>query len=338
MAGKIAPYGVAESGAERAGNTRRRSPVSTPGARSTARSPTLPRAAARQRPHPGRVSSIEPFFGSGAVLLHRPFFEAEKHLETVNDLDGLLCIFWRRIKAGLVGVARHADNPVIETDLYARHVCLTCNRAWLTREMETDPEWFDVKAAGWWVWGISCWMGGAWCGNGNPPRSRPHLSGHGHGINRLLERELCEAGIAASAEPLADYFHLLAQRLRRVRVCCGDWTRVLTPSATTGNGLTAILLDPPYADTAERCDQLYAMDSLSVAHAVREWAINHGNDPMLRIALCGYEGEHQMPDSWECYHWKAGIGFANRGQGNQNRRRERIWFSPHCLRTNRLFD
>jgi hypothetical protein len=46
----------------------------------------------------------------------------------------------------------------------------------------------------------------------------------------------------------------LAARLRRVRVCCGDWRRILTPSVTTYIGLTGVFLDPPYAhDLRERC-------------------------------------------------------------------------------------
>jgi site-specific DNA-adenine methylase len=36
-------------------------------------------------------------------------------------------------------------------------------------------------------------------------------------------------------------------RLRRVRVCCGDWTRVLGRSATECIGVTGVFLDPPYA-------------------------------------------------------------------------------------------
>jgi len=53
------------------------------------------------------------------------------------------------------------------------------------------------------------------------------------------------------------------------------------------------------------------------------------NNPRLRIALCGYEGEHDLP-GWDCVAWSAGGGHGNRA-GNQNRHRERIWFSPHCL-------
>ncbi|MDE2106709.1 MAG: hypothetical protein KGL39_56360 [Patescibacteria group bacterium] len=103
---------------------------------------------------------------------------------------------------------------------------------------------------------------------------------------------------------------------------------------TTKQGLTAVFLDPPYADTAGRDPSLYANDSLTVAHDVREWAIEHGDDPKLRIALCGYEGEHVMPESWECVAWKAkgGYGSQSTKHDNPNAKRERIWFSPHCPR------
>ena len=127
----------------------------------------------------------------------------------------------------------------------------------------------------------------------------------------------------------------LEKRLRRVRVCCGDWSRVCTNTPTTRHGLTAVFLDPPYADTAGRADELYTEDSLTVAHDVREWAIEHGDDPLFRICLCGYEGEHTMPESWECIEWKSsgGMGNTGNGAGKENRHRERLWFSPHCLKS-----
>jgi hypothetical protein len=73
-----------------------------------------------------------------------------------------------------------------------------------------------------------------------------------------------------------------------------------------------------------------------VAHDVREWAIANGDNPLLRIALCGYDGEHVMPESWECVEWKAkgGYGSQGNGSGRENSGRERIWFSPHCLGAN----
>jgi hypothetical protein len=153
--------------------------------------------------------------------------------------------------------------------------------------------------------------------------SRQQVSG---GWGRRLEG--CD-----SRGGLQGWFQALAARLRRVRVCCGDWTRILGPSPTTCIGITGVFLDPPYA--VEARTDVYSEDSRDVAHAVREWAVEHGDNPELRIALCGYEGEHAMPAAWECLAWKANGGFANAGKnrtpGEENAGRERIWFSPGCL-------
>ena len=137
-------------------------------------------------------------------------------------------------------------------------------------------------------------------------------------------------------EDLRAYFRQLAARLRRVRVCCGDWSRVCGPSVTSKHGLTAVFLDPPYADTANRASNLYRVDCESVAHGAREWAIEQGGNPLMRIALAGYEGEHQMPDDWDCWAWNAGEGFGGQKLDGKtgNGKRERIWFSPHCQKPN----
>ena len=109
-----------------------------------------------------------------------------------------------------------------------------------------------------------------------------------------------------------------------------------------GLGPCGVFLDPPYADTAERSGDLYACDSESVAHAVREWALAHGGDPRYRIVLAGFAGEHVMPASWREVEWfRAGFlrgGMANLGAAREDRDgerhqqgRERLWCSPHCL-------
>jgi hypothetical protein len=96
-----------------------------------------------------------------------------------------------------------------------------------------------------------------------------------------------------------------------------------------------VFLDPPYSAAADRNKTLYRTDCLDVAHDVREWAIEHGNDPRLRIALCGYDGEHKLPDNWSVLEWKARGGYGSQSdddtQGKLNCKRERIWFSPHCI-------
>jgi len=125
----------------------------------------------------------------------------------------------------------------------------------------------------------------------------------------------------------------LCDRLRMVRVHCGQWDSILGRAQTTCTGLTGVFLDPPYGKEATRRTSLYRCDDQALADAARAWAVEHGDDPRMRIALCGYEGEHAMPTNWTLYKWTAQGGYGCKGDGaaRTNRNRERIYFSPHCL-------
>jgi hypothetical protein len=316
----------------------------------------------------GRVANyVEPFFGSGAVLLGCP---EPGHTETVNDADGLLSNFWRALRADPDAVAYHADYPVNEIDLHSRHRWLVKQRADVERLLD-DPDYFDAKVAGWWVWGISQWIGSGWCagrasvkmpslrapnyGNGSGGQGvhadrlhtksfgqLPHVGNAGRGGHRAPAKSYGQlpsigaTGFGESGEKgvhlqsnLQSYFHALAARLRRVRVTCGDFERVLGPSVTWRHGVSAIMLDPPYflGDRAA----VYATEDGSAAQRARKWAIENGNNPMLRIALCGYSLE--MPETWVCHRWKAAGGYGSQGEGRgrENASKEEIWFSPHCI-------
>jgi D12 class N6 adenine-specific DNA methyltransferase len=323
---------------------------------------------------------VEPFAGSLAVLLRRPH---EPKNETVNDKDALLSNFWRALQTAPEELCYHADWPVSEADLHARHQWLVyqLTRTPFRERMLTDPDFYDAKIAGWWVWGVSQWIGSGWCsqpgwtGRSNAaraPRGIPMLGKGGQGVHRLHRKlpaiggmargvqarqipNLNRAGMgvhrvwphlsgdagdsgqgifaAGSAGNLYGYMQQLAGRLRRVRVCCGDWARVLGPSPTTKIGVTGVFLDPPYS--VEERDDVYNEESRDLSHAVRDWALGHSSDPDMRIALCGYEGEHDMPPDWECVPWKANGGYANQKnqgtRGKENAHRERVWFSPSCL-------
>ena len=281
---------------------------------------------------------VEPFFGSGAVLLARP---EPLSTETVNDADGLLSNFWRALQAAPDAVALYADWPVNENDLHARHAWLVEQKESLQSRLEGDPDFYDAKIAGWWVWGMACWIGSGFCSGKGPWQVREingirqlvHVGGEGKGVNRKRERlsGFSETGVNARAD-LVSYFQQLAARLRRVRVCCGDWFRVCGPSVTVVHGVTGVFLDPPYADTAGRATDLYRKDCLQVAHAAREWAIEQGKNPLMRICLAGYEGEHVMPADWLVYSWNAGQGYGGQvTKKSWNGKRERLWFSPNCL-------
>ncbi len=248
---------------------------------------------------------VEPFAGSLAVLLGRP---TPAGTETVNDLDCFLSNFWRAVAADPEAVAAWADWPCNEADLSARHQWLV-DRAGFRERMATDPDYFDAKVAGWWVWGLCLWIGSGWCASGS---QLPHLGNAGQGGS------------------LADYFAALGARLRGVRVACGDWTRVLGDSVTWRHGTTGIFLDPPYDDG----DITYAVDGRGIGADVAAWCRENGKDSRLRIALCGYDGDHDLP-GWTVHRWKAHGGFGSQRSGdpNGNPHRERIWFSPHCLST-----
>ena len=310
---------------------------------------------------------VEPFAGSAAMLLSRPNWSADKApTETINDFDGMVSNFWRALQAEPETVAQLVDWPVNENDLTARHIWLVNQKEPLTQRLEGDPEYYDAKIAGWWVWGICCWIGSGWC-SGNGPwqsvdglltntgkpgvkRQRPQLGNSGIGVNRQLvhlgdrgkgvNRQLVAAANGHNAGTgeagLLAWMQALAHRLQRVRVASGDWQRVCGSTPTTKLGTTAVFLDPPYSTEAGRDMNVYAEDSGTVAHDVREWAIANGDNPKMRIALCGYDTEHghHMPDGWEVFSWKAVGGYGNQGEdsrGKDNALREVVWFSPHCL-------
>jgi hypothetical protein len=308
---------------------------------------------------------VEPFAGSLAVLLARPK-SRRRQTETVNDLDGFVANFWRAISHDPEAVAAWSDWPVNENDLHARHAYLVNARADLTARLEGDPEFYDVRIAGWWVWGICSYIGSGWCSGEGPwgvvdgrlvNRKLPHLGDAGRGINRQLphlgnagrgiNRKLPHLGNAGrginrklphlgnAGQGILDWFTLLADRLRTVRVTCGDWTRVVTDSVTVRHGTTAVFLDPPYGDEIEQT-RVYSTDSGTVSDDVREWCLTNGDNPALRIALCGYAGEgHEALEGagWASHAWRTagGYGGGRGGAGDTNRHRERVWFSPACI-------
>ena len=289
---------------------------------------------------------VEPFAGSAAMILGRPDGDG---VETINDFDGFVANFWRAISKDPNAVAFHADWPVNECDLLARH-------SWLVRQTETlrealhDPEYFDAKIAGWWCWGACNWIGSGWCSGSGPwvwdgekivdRRKLPHLGDAGKGINRKLphlgnagqgiNRQLPHLSVGRG-EYIAEWFNLLHARLRDVRVACGDWQRVCKASVTTRHGLTGIFLDPPYDKGA--MDYGAGGMGLGISAQVREWCAANGDNKQLRIVICGHAGEHDdlLKIGWKLHKWTARKGYALTDEAKENSDSETVWASPHCL-------
>lgn len=292
----------------------------------------------------GRLDNYcEPFFGSGAILLNRP---SVRGLETINDLNGWVVNFWRAIKADPEGVAKFADYPVSEIDLQARAEWLFYSEESkkFVETMKHDPDFFDIKIAGWWVWGKGSSYGGDFVkkkmgrkSKGKAPKFRPEASTSGKGIQRT----------SLTCGNFVQYLDDLSIRMRDVRIFCGEWDRILGYTQTTLQGITGVFLDPPY-DVKDRDAKIYGkqdstkkIDSgFSLSGLVRKWCIENGSNPLFRIAIAGYDTEHVIPEDWETFHWKTsgGMGNTGKGQGIENKDRERIWFSPHCLRQPSLYE
>lgn len=339
---------------------------------------------------------IEPFFGSGAVLLNRPDYNPIKHMETINDKDGYVANVWRALQHDPDGVAKVCDWPVNHADLMARRKVMIRSKE-LLQNLVNDDEWYDTKIAGYWIWGASCWIGDGLTRPGAMPDTtnakgvhknemagkRPHLSHGGRGISQQLgsrpqvavqgagvhiagqipvltsENGVCRRpeltcghgvhkfslfdepaelrDVRDSYTPgLWSWFRELSERLRRVRVVCGDWNRVCGGDWQDDRGTCGIFFDPPYSAEAGRDPSIYQEDSLTVAHDVREWCRTRADRKTYRIVLAGYFDEHSclLDEGWTVHRWSAHGGFANRGKGKtkgeENRHKEALFFSPHC--------
>jgi DNA adenine methylase len=295
---------------------------------------------------------IEPFFGSGAVLLARPDYDPTRHTETIVDKDGHICNVWRALQADPDEVSRWCDWPVSHYDLSARRRALNEAYPALADAVCADPDYYDAKLAGYYIWATSQWIGGGLAsltarphltdaGKGAHAKGQiPHLAHAGNGVHAKGRiPHLGNAGVQGPYTPaIYDWFRALSERLRRVRIVGGDWTRVCGGQWQDGQWPSVgLFFDPPYSDKAGRTPQIYAEDSLSVAHAVRQWCLERGCRKTYRIVLAGYYEEHAelLAHGWTVHRWSAPGGYANIARkgptrGRANRHKEALFFSPHC--------
>ena len=271
---------------------------------------------------------IEPFFGSGAVLLLRPDYIRGTHIETVCDKDGMLANVWRALKFKPEETAEWCDWPVNHIDLMARRRLLIKNEQYLIDNLVENDEWSDPKLAGYWIWAASCWIGAGL----TRLNARPHISNGGKGVHALGQRpHLSDGGqgVHAKKSNIYDWFDTLSERLRHVRVVCGDWTRVCGGNWQDKSGTVGMYFDPPYG-VKDRFKELYHHDSIEIAADVLKWCKERGKLSKYRIVISGYEEyEPLLEDGWIFETWKAQGGYGTKD--NKNRYRERLYISPYCI-------
>lgn len=161
---------------------------------------------------------LEPFFGSGAVMLANPYWTETK--EIVNDINHFIANCWRAIRFAPDDVAYWCDYPTIEIELHLWHIWLVNEGRERIRQCEWDENFCDAEVAGKWLYGMANWIGGHFC-NGSDSgwtrealriandigsyslreinqhrvpekgvkRARPDLASGGKGINRAVPRK-----------------------------------------------------------------------------------------------------------------------------------------------------
>ena len=267
---------------------------------------------------------IEPFCGSAAILLAAP---KPAQLEVVGDGSGFIANFWRSVKNQPAVVAEWADYPVSHVDLGARHVWLMAQRENIGIALQ-DPDWpGDAKVAGWWLWGQCCWIGGGWCDWDKETVSAlsgsfgriPHVSDAGMGIQAIgqIPQVNADRFLTSSGRVALGWLRRLSDRLERVRVIHGDWSRCLNHHF--GGDDTAVFLDPPYRGY----ESPYGV-AVPVADAVEAWARDNQH---IKIAICGHRGDYAL-DGWEAVEWSRGR-FTYGGSNTTDS--ECVWYSPACL-------
>ena len=226
------------------------------------------------------------------------------------------------------GLAWEADYPTIHQDLTARHRWLMEWSRENAGRLSQDPEYYNLRAAGWWGWGASSWLGSGWCLIDEEKRPKvPDGGGQGLQAQRV---EL--PGEVGTGERLTPWFRALARRLSRVVVLNRDWKSAVTPTVLQEHRKQArtvgIFLDPPYR-TGSRKQTLYESDlegtSDGTAQETWEWARFMGE--RYRIAYACREGDVEPPRSWETLRMEFG------GVKDPERREtlDMLAFSPACI-------
>ena len=117
----------------------------------------------------------EPLCGTAVMTLNNPFPAPR---EVICELNSYIANFYRALVGDYPQTAWYADWPTNHHDLTARHRWLLAQGPELRERMTADPDDFDPKIAGWWVWGQSSWIGHGWC-DGTGWDQVPDMPAHG---------------------------------------------------------------------------------------------------------------------------------------------------------------
>lgn len=275
---------------------------------------------------------IEPFFGSGAVLLNRPIV-SQNNLQIVNDLDCHICNVWRSIKYKYQQILKYFDNPINHVDLHARKNALIRQQTQLLENLLNDETYCNPRLAAYWIWGTCCWIASGYLDK------ETTIQQNDIGLSAKIPQITVKKGLIAVKDK-ESYLFQLKNRLENVKVICGDWKRLFGGNWQTTKGTCGIFFDPPYGFES-RQGGLYKNDSFTVAKDVRQWCKQNGNKKDFKIVLCGYADQHDqlLQYGWKTVSWQTSGGYGNQGDGNGkiNAKLEKMWYNQNCIQEGLLF-
>jgi site-specific DNA-adenine methylase len=265
---------------------------------------------------------IDAFTGSSSWILASPPVK----FEIVNDLDGYVVNYLRAVKYAPDEVARYLDFPRAELELIAYHHYTRDKLPELVSRLGGDPEYYDPVIAARWAYVMAhCVIyehqrAGGWLvqdgrlvykrGKG---RLRVSLTTRPHVLFKLFKTRRIHEHVAA-----------LSERLRNVQVLWNDFEVAVNKAKHPAHCTAGILLDPPYPSHLREIE--YDKDGETIWYRAARWAVANGDNPKLRIAVCGYNDANSdalFPPSWSRFVWRRfGLG--------RNKDKECVWFSPHC--------
>ena len=279
-------------------------------------------------------SYSDPFGGSCVVPLNAP---PSVRRVVVGDVNGHIVNAWRAMAYDPDAVADALDQPVFHLDLRARAGVLRRSAEGLATMLGEDPDFYDARLAGWWIWAIR------------------HSFDRGESLTPHDTRDMIPRsphGPRPSRADLRAEIRAIHDRVRHWYVLARPWATVVGSATLLGltqmSGPCGLLLDPPYDGVSRLRHKVYASDGHDVAGDVRRWlttpdpisGIAPWDHPRLRIVYCGYDGDFadsELPNARKVEWARTGKIFA-RGQtpGDKATRSETLWASPACVGQERL--
>jgi DNA adenine methylase len=236
---------------------------------------------------------VEPFAGSAAVLMHKPY----SRVEVLNDLDGNVINFWRVLRDNheeLIGL--------LQLTPYARE-------EWQAASEFDDGSVSDVeRARRFFVRAMQGFNGRVAKNDRGYSQTVPRASAKPHGFRRRIDNRLAD----------------VAQRIRDVELECVDAIRLMD---RWNDPSTLFYLDPPYVKQSLRDKSTYLLSDDGNLHGR---LVDYLLTVRSQIVLSGYRSDVYRPledAGWRVVERKVNASTASKGFDSDLVRTEVLWIN-----------